>query len=67
MNPSRYLPFAGRLFIGLPFVVNGLSKLVTDGVTIGVIVSPRPPTASSTVPKQRCNQSDHFASGVRLR
>jgi uncharacterized membrane protein YphA (DoxX/SURF4 family) len=27
MNATRYLPFFGRLFIGLPFVVSGLSKL----------------------------------------
>ena len=27
MNATRYLPFVGRMFIGLPFVVSGLSKL----------------------------------------
>jgi putative oxidoreductase len=35
MNATRYLPFVGRLFIGLPFVVSGLSKLATYGATIG--------------------------------
>ena len=29
MNATRYLPFAGRLLIGLPFAMSGLSKLVT--------------------------------------
>jgi hypothetical protein len=27
MNASRYLPFVGRLCIGLPFLASGLSKL----------------------------------------
>jgi putative oxidoreductase len=46
MNASRYLPFVGRLFIGLPFLVSGLSKLATYGPTIAFIASsalPLPP------------------------
>ena len=43
MNAARYLPFIGRLFIGLPFMVSGLSKLAAYGATIGFI-------ASSTLP-----------------
>jgi putative oxidoreductase len=46
MNATRYLPFVGRLFIGLPFVVSGLSKLAAYGPTIGLIASsglPLPP------------------------
>ena len=43
MNATRYLPFVGRLFIGLPFVVSGLSKLAAYGATIGVIASSRLP------------------------
>jgi len=39
MNATRYLPFVGRLFIGLPFIVSGLSKLATYGATIGLIAS----------------------------
>ena len=27
MYATRYLPFVGRLMIGLPFAVSGLSKL----------------------------------------
>ena len=46
MNATRYLPFVGRLLIGLPFVVSGLSKLAAYGPTIGLIASsglPLPP------------------------
>jgi len=46
MNATRYLPFVGRLFVGLRFVVGGLSKLATYGATIGLIASsslPLPP------------------------
>jgi putative oxidoreductase len=43
MNAIRYLPFVARLFIGLPFVVSGLSKLAAYSATIGLI-------ASSTIP-----------------
>jgi putative oxidoreductase len=43
MNAARYLPFVGRLFIGLPFMVSGLSKVAAYGATIGFI-------ASSTLP-----------------
>ena len=39
MNATRYLPFVGRLFIGLPFMVSGLSKLAAYGATIGFIAS----------------------------
>ena len=43
MTAIRYLPFIGRLFIGLPFMVSGLSKVAAYGATIGLI-------ASSTLP-----------------
>src|SRR5258706_15145357 len=39
MNAIRYLPFVGRLFIGLPFVVSGLSKLAAYSATVGFIAS----------------------------
>ena len=39
MNAIRYLPFVGRLFIGLPFVVSGLSKLAAYGPTVGFIAA----------------------------
>ena len=43
MNATRYLPFVGRLFIGLPFMVSGLSKLAAYDATIGLILSSRLP------------------------
>jgi putative oxidoreductase len=39
MNAIRYLPFVGRLLIGLPFVVSGLGKLAAYGPTVGFIAS----------------------------
>jgi putative oxidoreductase len=46
MTATRYLPFAGRLLIGLPFLVSGLSKLAAYGATFAFIMSsslPLPP------------------------
>jgi putative oxidoreductase len=37
MNGTRYLPFAGRLLIGLPFAMSGLSKLAAIGPTTEMI------------------------------
>src|ERR1700720_3786211 len=37
MNATRYLPFAGRLLIGLPFAMSGLSKLAAVGPTTEMI------------------------------
>jgi putative oxidoreductase len=45
---SRYLPFIGRVLIGLPFAMSGLGKLVADGATtamIGAVGLPIPPLA----------------------
>jgi putative oxidoreductase len=39
MNNTRYLPFVGRLFIGLPFMISGLSKLANYAGTIALIKS----------------------------
>src|SRR5471030_504681 len=47
MNVTRYLPFVGRLFIGLPFMASGLSKVANHAGTIALIKSstlPLPPT-----------------------
>jgi putative oxidoreductase len=47
MNTMRYLPFVGRLFIGLPFMMSGLSKIAGHDATIGLIKSstlPLPPS-----------------------
>jgi len=48
MNATRYLPFAGRLLIGLPFAMSGLGKLGAYGPTtemIGAVGLPLPPLA----------------------
>ena len=39
MNTARYLPFVGRLFIGLPFMMSGVSKLMGYAATIAYIKS----------------------------
>jgi putative oxidoreductase len=46
MSYNRYLPFIGRLFIGLPFIMSGLSKVAGYAGTIALIKSstlPLPP------------------------
>jgi len=48
MNAIRYVPFAGRLLIGLPFAMSGLSKLAAIGPTTAAIRAaglPLPPVA----------------------
>jgi putative oxidoreductase len=37
MNAIRYVPFAGRLLIGLPFAMSGVSKLAAIGPTTDMI------------------------------
>ena len=37
MFATRYLPFVGRLMIGLPFAMSGLNKLGAYGATTGMI------------------------------
>jgi putative oxidoreductase len=48
MFATRYLPFVGRLMIGLPFALSGMSKLGAYSATIGMISAaglPFPPLA----------------------
>ena len=48
MSTTRYLPFAGRLMIGLPFAMSGLGKLAAFGQTTAMIAAaglPVPPLA----------------------
>jgi putative oxidoreductase len=45
---TRYLPFIGRLLIGLPFMMSGLGKLANYGATTAMIAGaglPFPPLA----------------------
>lgn len=47
MSCTRYLPFVGRLFIGIPWIASGLSKVANYAGTIALIESsrlPLPPT-----------------------
>ena len=48
MSATSYVPFVGRLMIGLPFAMSGLGKLVAYGATTGMIGAaglPFPPLA----------------------
>jgi putative oxidoreductase len=48
MLVTRYLPFAGRLMIGLPFAMSGLSKVGAYSATtemVGAVGLPFPPLA----------------------
>jgi putative oxidoreductase len=48
MDNTRYLPLAGRLLIGLPFMMSGLGKLAAYGPTVALIHAvglPVPPLA----------------------
>ena len=36
-DSTRYLPFAGRLLIGLPFAMSGAGKLAAYGPTVAMI------------------------------
>jgi putative oxidoreductase len=48
MSATRYVPFAGRLLIGLPFAMSGLSKLAAISPTTEMIRAaglPLPPLA----------------------
>jgi putative oxidoreductase len=48
MDATRYLPFTGRLLIGLPFAMSGLGKLAAYGKTTAMIAAvglPVPPLA----------------------
>jgi len=46
MDTTRYLPFLGRLLIGIPFAMSGLGKLAAYGKTTAMIAAaglPVPP------------------------
>jgi putative oxidoreductase len=49
MSTTRYLPFVGRLLIGLPFMMSGVSKIMGYDATIALIKSstlPLPPVVA---------------------
>jgi putative oxidoreductase len=43
VNTVRYLPFIGRLLIGLPFMMSGMSKLADYAATAALITSSKLP------------------------
>ena len=48
MESNKFLPLAGRILIGAPFLMSGLGKLAAYGATVGYIASvglPAPPLA----------------------
>ena len=50
MDTTRYLPFLGRLLIGIPFAMSGLGKLAAYGKTTAMIAAaglPVPPLTNA--------------------
>jgi putative oxidoreductase len=70
MNATRYLPFAGRLLIGLPFAMSGLGKLAAYGPTtemIGAVGLPVPPLAFAVAVALELGGGLLLIAGFRVR
>ena len=70
MNVTRYLPFVGRLMIGLPFAMSGLSKLGAYGATTGMIGAaglPFPPLAFAVAVAVELGGGVLLVAGYRAR
>jgi putative oxidoreductase len=70
MNATRYLPFAGRLLIGLPFAMSGLGKLAAYGPTtemIGAVGLPVPPLAFAVAVAVELGGGLLLIAGFRVR
>jgi putative oxidoreductase len=70
MFATRYLPFVGRLMIGLPFVMSGMSKLGAYGATTGMISAvglPFPPLAFSVAVAVELGGGVLLLAGYRVR
>lgn len=70
MNATRYLPFAGRLMIGLPFAGSGLGKLATYKATVGIIGAvglPLPPAAYAVAVAAELGGGLLLVAGYRTR
>src|ERR1700722_3514175 len=70
MIANRYLPFAGRLLIGLPFAMSGLSKLAAYGATTGMISAvglPFPPLAFAVAVAVELGGGVLLLAGYRVR
>jgi len=70
MIASRYLPFLGRLMIGLPFVLSGLGKLAAYDATTGMISAaglPFPPLAFAVAVAVELGGGVLLIAGYRVR
>src|SRR5712671_2413683 len=70
MIATRYLPFVGRLMIGLPFAMSGLSKLAVYGPTTGAISAaglPFPPLAFAVAVAVELGGGMLLVAGYRVR
>lgn len=70
MFATRYLPFLGRLMIGLPFAMSGLSKLGAYGATTGMIGAvglPFPPLAFAVAVAAELGGGLLLVAGYRAR
>jgi putative oxidoreductase len=70
MNATRYLPFAGRLLIGLPFAMSGLGKLAAYGPTtemISAVGLPVPPLAFAVAVAVELGGGLLLIAGFRVR
>src|ERR1700730_14918902 len=70
MNATRYLPFVGRVLIGLPFAMSGLGKLAAHGPTtamIGAVGLPLPPLAYAVAVAVELGGGLLLVSGFRAR
>lgn len=70
MFSTRYLPFVGRLMIGLPFAMSGLSKLGAYSATTGMIGAvglPFPPLAFTVAVAIELGGGLLLVAGYRVR
>ena len=70
MSAIRYFPFVGRLMIGLPFAMSGLSKLGAYSATTGMISAaglPFPPLAFAVAAATELGGGLFLIAGYRTR
>jgi putative oxidoreductase len=70
MKATRYIPFAGRLMIGLPFAMSGLGKLAAIGPTtemIRITGLPLPPLALAVAVALELGGGLFLVAGFRTR
>jgi putative oxidoreductase len=70
MITTRYLPFAGRLMIGLPFAMSGLGKLAAYGAATAMISAaglPLPPLAYAVAVAIELGGGLLLVAGYRVR